>query len=148
MISKQKLAHGEEVWRSERAEVRVRVLAPTVVLLSVKGHASNDFMPLFIGEPMRRIQQGMHIDWFGDYSEVTGYDSATRIALSEFTNKYKSGMNSIAILVRSKIVAMGVSVANLAVGGKIDAYANQQKFEAALAAAVERARAPGLSSAR
>ena len=78
------------------------------------------------------------MDWFGDYSAMTRYDGNTRVVLSEFTAKHKNSLRTVAILVQSKIVAMGVSVANLATGGKIEAFSNRDKFESALQKAVAR----------
>jgi hypothetical protein len=118
-----------------------------VVLVTIKGHSSMDLLPLLITEPERRIAQGLRIDWFGDYYDMTSYESQSRLALQEFTNKHKDKMSSIVILVRSKIVAMGVSVANLATGGKIEAYTSRENFERTLRAAVQRAQQRAQTSA-
>ena len=83
MLEKEKLANGDEVWRTERCEARVHVPATSVVVLTIKGHSTMELFPLFVGEPIRRMKRGIRIDWFGDYSEMTGYDSETRVAIRE-----------------------------------------------------------------
>lgn len=148
VLSKEVLPNGAEVWRTERGEARLTRPAPTVVLITLKGYATIDLFPLVVTEPERLMRSGVRFDWFGDYGEMTGYDSQMRISLSDFTATNKSNIDTIAILVRSKIVAMGVSVANLAVGGKIDVYANRESFEHALSEATLRSRTKAQPAAR
>ncbi len=145
MVEKEKLANGDEVWRTERGEARVHVHATSVVEIVVKGYSTMELIPLFVGEPMKRMRHGIRVDWFGDYSEMTGYDTETRVALSEFTTKYKTQLSTVTVLVRSKIVAMGATVANLAVGGILDVVSNREKYERAIAHAVARGKPAGLA---
>ncbi len=143
MTTKERLPNGDVRWQTERGEGLLRVLTPTVILISIKGHSSMELVPLFTGEIERRIQRGIRVDWFGDYSGMTSYDSDARIALSDFTRTHKDGLNRVVILVQSRLVAMGVSVANLAVGGKIEAFADRRKWQHALDLAVANSSGPG-----
>lgn len=138
MTIKERLSNGDVMWQTERGEGLLRVLAPHVVCISIKGHSSMELVPLFTGEIERRIQRGIRVDWFGDYSAMTSYDSAARVALTDFTHKHTEGLNRVVILVQSRLVAMRVSVANLAVGGKIEAFADRRKWQHALDLAVGR----------
>lgn len=64
---------------------------------------------------------------------MTGYDSDARQALTAWTDRQRPHLRGIHILVHSKIVAMGIAVANLATGGITVTYASRTEFESVLA---------------
>jgi len=136
---------GEEVWRDDRGSVTVTIPAPSIVLCTAKGHASADLTPAFLQAVEQRIAKGIRVHWFGDYSEMVSYDSQLRIGLSNFVNTHKANMDQLCILVRSRLVAMGVSVANLAVGGRIRAVSDPVVFKRVYSETVARVRGESLS---
>jgi hypothetical protein len=71
---------------------------------------------------------------FDDWQHVTGYDSAVRQQITDWAQADKTRILETHILVRSDLVAMGVAVANLALGGHIRAYTRRDEFEDALRA--------------
>lgn len=140
MLEKTTLPNGDAMWKTDRGEARVSRPADTVVVVTVKGHSSMELYPLFVAEAEKLMASGRTIDWYADYSEMTSYDSDVRLALSEFTNVHKAKMDVVAVLVKSRIVSMGVTVASLATGGKVTSYADRAKFDASIAASVAKAR--------
>jgi hypothetical protein len=148
MTYKERLANGDELWRSGKAEVRCSVPADSVVLIVASGHPTPDLTPLFLMEVERRIRRGLRVHWFGDYADVPGYESEVRMALTDFLAKHKDKFESVTVLARHRLLAMGVAVANLAVGGKISVTVDREKFQRVLAATVAREKSAALSAAR
>jgi hypothetical protein len=62
---------------------------------------------------------------------MTGYDSECRIELTNWVMSHRA-QSRLFIGLRSKIVAMGVSVANLALGNVIQTHASPATLESAL----------------
>lgn len=73
---------------------------------------------------------------FDDWQRVNGYDSRARVSLTQFTRKHKADISETHILVGSKLLAMGISVASLALGRTFQVYSNRARFEDVLEGAV------------
>ncbi len=69
---------------------------------------------------------------FDDLDLLTGYDNAVRSQLTEWSRKNRPKIVAFHILTRSKLVAMGVGVANLVLGGSIRIHRVRSAFEDAL----------------
>lgn len=76
---------------------------------------------------------------FHDWEAMTGYQSESRALLTDWGVRIRPQVEKVHILVRSRIVAMGVSVASLALRGMLVSYTQRAAFEAAFAARVEQA---------
>jgi hypothetical protein len=87
-----------------------------------------------LGNPMYELG----VVWgFHDWLDMTGYDSASRIDLTSWVLKNRA-KSRLCIGLRSKLVAMGVSVANLALGNMIETFSSSAQLEAALAEALRK----------
>ena len=62
---------------------------------------------------------------------MTGYESQCRIDLTNWVLRHRA-QSRLYIGMKSKLVAMGVSVANLALGNRIESYSKEAELEAAL----------------
>jgi hypothetical protein len=71
---------------------------------------------------------------FNDNDEMDGYDSAFRTTMTEWAQKHKERLQCTHVLVRSRLVAMGVTVAQLVLRENLKMYADRKSFEAAFAA--------------
>jgi hypothetical protein len=68
---------------------------------------------------------------FYDLWDVTGYESPFRIQLTEWVNKRRDKITLYHVLLRSKIVAMGASVAALATQSNVKTYTKRPDFDIA-----------------
>jgi hypothetical protein len=69
---------------------------------------------------------------FHDWEDMNTYDAECRKVLTEWTLRHRGQIEGWHILVRSKLVAMGVATASLLIGGGVIVSYNQRdKFEAA-----------------
>jgi len=104
---------------------------PTLIMRCV-GHASIEFAEPIATATATLFEKGRPVV-FDDWECVTGYDSALRVKLTEWHKAHEDRMERTHILVGSRLLAMGVSVANLVMGGRLDVYASRREFEAQLA---------------
>lgn len=127
-----RFAEGQDVreLRSEEGSIVFWKITSTVYATAVEGYLSRDMARLIIREagPMYRAGAvaGFH-DWF----QMTGYDSGSRIDLTNWVMGHRTE-SRLFIGTRSKLVAMGVSVANLALGNMIESHSSPATLEAAL----------------
>lgn len=65
----------------------------------------------------RIAEQGNKLLVFHDWVETTGYEPSARVPLSRWMFEHRRYYEAIHLAVRSRLVAMGASVVNLAIGG-------------------------------
>lgn len=80
-------------------------------------------------EPLYAPDSKLH--GFHNWLDMTNYDSVCRVELTAWVLRHRS-QSTLHIGVRSRMVAMGVSVANLALGSLIHVYSTEDALEAAL----------------
>ena len=85
--------------------------------------------------------------FFLELSTMENYDSTLRTRLTAHISQNRPRITGVHVLARSRLVAMGVAVANLALGGMITNHENLAAFQAALDRAIRDAKISGLSSA-
>jgi hypothetical protein len=106
--------------------------APGVLLLRVQGHIPMEAAAAAIQLRDKSLRARANIHLFDDAWEATSYDSAARLALTEWAKQNASRIGSHHLLLRSKILAMGVSVANLALRQQIAVHTAPEAFAKAL----------------
>lgn len=132
MLERKELADGVR-WNDGRCVLTLRRPAPHVELLRCEGHARVEHLPRVIESRDRILRESGRIALFDDLEFLTGYDSAVRAGLTRWSKEHRGDIIAFHILVRSKIAAMGVTVANMALGGHIIAHTRRLDFEATLA---------------
>lgn len=122
-------------WSDGRGTLEITTVRPGVVLQRFRGHALAPMADVIAERLEREIARFGSIVVFDDWEEATGYESEVRIRLTAWTQSRLDRIPETHILVRSRLLAMGISVANLAVGNKLRAYTSRAEFEAALSQA-------------
>jgi hypothetical protein len=69
---------------------------------------------------------------FWDLGELESYESGVRVESTRVLLEHRKNVLSIRVFARSQLVRMGVSVANLALGNRVESFADRAPFEAAL----------------
>lgn len=120
-----------ERYTSTRGEVVTALPKADVMVLKVTGHLDRPMGLHVLDIAGRAAATVKRLHIFCDWAEMTGYESDVRSAFTQWaaTNRSKVTFH---LLVSSKLVAMGVSVANLALGGILVGYTNRASFDAAL----------------
>lgn len=81
---------------------------------TVRGHADDAIASAHIREATAAYRGGTSVHHFFDLEEMTSYESSARIELTHFAIRERAHVASAIFIVRSKLVAMGVSTAALA----------------------------------
>lgn len=123
-----------------RGELRCEEPAPGVLLITARGHIAAEGIAAVIAWRNEAVRRCGQVDLFDNAYEVNGYDSAVRTRATEWSAANRAAIRSQHILLRSKIVAMGVSLANIALGGRVAVYTMPNGFDRELGLAVTRAR--------
>ncbi|MET0591777.1 MAG: hypothetical protein ABW133_03700 [Polyangiaceae bacterium] len=91
------------------------------------------------------LKAGQKAEIFFAMGKMDNYDSALRTKLTSHFAGRRSDIASFHVFAKSRLVTMGVSVANLALGRLITVHANHSSFVKALEATARRHRAVGIS---
>jgi hypothetical protein len=125
-------------------------VTPTVVIQVASGHGDAPLGEAFLKEQAALLAGRTGVTVFFDGLAFTGYDSGFRTPLSASARTHvDSGqLKGILLLTRSKLVAMGAAVVNLALGSKIEVFGDVKVFDRRLVdfgggAALDRTRATG-----
>ena len=118
--------------RTDRGQLSMREVAPGVVLTTFAGHGTRAVADALIEGFESVLSRHGSIAIYDDWEQATGYDSEVRLRLTEWTRRRFDCIRSITVLVRSKILAMGLSVANLALRRPVEVTDDRRRFERAL----------------
>lgn len=113
-----------------RGEVRGIALTPNLTWIVMKGRmeeGASDFLVRYMDERIRHSVGGAY--FFHDWLDMTGYESVCRQRLTEWTAENRSSITELHLAVQSKIVAMGVQVANLALGGFLRTHTDRASLD-------------------
>lgn len=112
--------------------------APNVLVTRLRGRLDETGATAHMTESLRAYRAGTVVHHFFDFEQMTGYSSAARSMLTDFAAKNRASVASATFLVKSKLVAMGVQTAALAlqlVGLELHLAKDQREFDARLDAA-------------
>jgi hypothetical protein len=134
-VKRERVDERTERWTDARGTLEITTVRPGVVLQRFRGHALPPMADAIAERLEHELARFDRIVVFDDWEEATGYESEVRIRLTAWTQRHLDRIPETHILVRSRLLAMGISVANLAVGNKLLAYTSREAFEAMLARA-------------
>jgi hypothetical protein len=114
--------------------LRAWALAKNVFVTQGEGHMQDDhcaFIEVYGEQRIRRAGGKLYV--FHDWLDMTGYDSKTRVRLTLWSVAHRNAYEEVHLAVRSRIVAMGVQVANVPLGGFMRAHTGLASLEVELA---------------
>lgn len=123
--------------RSERGWLAYWPLSNDAYASYAHGHLNREMSNLLI-ELADRLYDGRRpVYGFHDWIEMTHYESACRIDLTNWVVSHRTH-SVVHIAVRSPVIAMGVTVANMVLGSLIHIHKTADALEAAFADAFPR----------
>lgn len=115
------------------------------MVVSLLGYGEADFaVPIL--EAYETLHKTDRIHFFADAEHLVNYDSRLRTAMTARFLPDRARFETLHVMLKSKIVAMGVSVANLALGGIVDVTSDAEAFKASLDACLFKNHVVGFSS--
>jgi hypothetical protein len=119
-------------WRGPNGALEISQLAASVVYLQLTGVNDQAAAPVIERTLTKQFAQTDRLATFWDLGELVNYHSDVRIFATRALLAHRKQIIAIHTFTRSKLVAMGVSVANLALGGIVTAHPQRGSFEVAL----------------
>lgn len=119
-----------------KGEVRIRFPARGIMHSCVRGHMDVATAEFIRDTGNEFVLHCRRMEVFHQWDSLETYDSAARKVLTDWGLDIRGNVIKVHILFRSKLVAMGVSVATVVLGNMIEAHRDPQKFALALQAAV------------
>jgi len=117
-------------WSTARGSLGLWTPAPMMLLMAVRDHGEAAFV-----EPIVTLLDrlsGPTLYLFADLAALSSYDSALRTGLTNRFGRDRARIVDFPIMLGSKIVAMGVTVANLALGGMVTTHTSRELFTSAV----------------
>ena len=140
------LASGGSGAETDRGALGVWV-RPPILLIQLSGFGAEKFAELIIEDFDQIMGRKQQAQIFFEMGGMQNYESGLRTHLTSHFAAHRSQIHSLHVFTRSRLVSMGVAVANLALGGLITTHEERASFHAALDAAAVSSRIMGLSSA-
>ncbi len=133
-------------WSDGEGHTVVERLAPRIVLFRSLGHYSDE-LELFarsrnaaVLDELRMSTCDPALQVFCDWAGMTSYSAGARTRSTSFVIERRKQLALVCILFRTPVVAIGIRVANMLLGGFLVATASRDEFNERLARAVEAAR--------
>lgn len=118
-----------EIWRGPKGVMRLDWTRKGAVRVIVDGHGHGEFAAPTVRRYDDAVRAGVKVTAVADFWKMTSYDSPFRQALQEWGSKHKKDMEAAVVASTSKLVAMGISVANLAMGVPMRAHSRKTDFD-------------------
>ena len=131
---------GIQTWTTSNGELKFWRPAPHVIVTRFQGtmfdaHLANLAM-LAIEDVIAREQP--RVDIFHDWEEMELYATQARTLMTERAVPLAGNINSLNVMLGSKVVLMGVSLSSIKLGG-IPTFTQRKEFEQAIQRAVQSA---------
>lgn len=124
------------LWSGSEGKIVLVRPAPAVMLFVYQGVIEAEAVPLIANAVDREIALtgGRRPDQFLDLEAMTSYASEFRVQIAQWggANKHRLGQLHVLFKSSSRLVAMAVSVVNLALGGAFHFASSRRAFEEAL----------------
>jgi hypothetical protein len=122
--------------KSARGEIIVTPMPPKIILITITGYWDTPLLPDVLKELELGLRGRTGVSLFFDAEMMNGYDSAIRVGMTDWFRAHRPSLQCIHGLIRSKIVAMGATLAKLAMDASEDEiHASRASWERAFKAA-------------
>jgi hypothetical protein len=123
---------SSQSWKTPRGAMSLNWTDGGAMYVAVDVHGDRLLSPLMTRRADTLLARG-RMKFFFDFWHMPTYDSEMRTEWTGFLVTHRARIDEIHIVARSKLVSMGVAVANVALGGAIKSYpAPTGPFETAL----------------
>jgi hypothetical protein len=125
-------------WSGAQGELEIYRLRAHVVCLRMIGNVEQPAAKVIESTLAAAFKGGKRLQTFWELGELVSYHSDVRIYSTNVLLANRSQLESLHTYSTSKVVAMGIAVANLALGGIITAHKTRDSFDQALRRAIEK----------
>ena len=138
----QTLVNGIRTWTSSNGELQILKPMPHVLVTRFRGAMYDVSFAQVTHDAIEEHAAMQRMpDIFHDWEGMQLYETESRTRLTKQAVRLLPRIGSFSVLAKSKVVRMGVSMASLMLGGRINLYTTRDEFEQAVQRAMA-ARAP------
>jgi hypothetical protein len=138
------LAGGGRQFSTQRGKLALFAAAPLLVL-QFSDFGEGDFAGPVLAAFDEIVAAKHKAELFYEMGRMNNYDSALRTRMTSHFAEHRPQIASLHVFTRSRIVAMGVSVANLALGQLITVHTDSSRFFKAIDVTAKKHRVVGIS---
>jgi hypothetical protein len=128
----------EKRFEFPKGELAFEAVGRSVLAFRFRGHLEEAAARKIIELRTAALDTSTSVEEFHDWWGMTSYDSVSRTLLTDDSLERRKLIDHIHLLVLSKLVRMGVSVASIVLGDQIVSYGERRTFERALRDAATR----------
>ncbi|MFV8749508.1 hypothetical protein ACNOYE_03030 [Nannocystaceae bacterium ST9] len=133
-----------EVWRGKRGYLEFCRLRDDVVLVALRGHLDGEAASYLVARlPELLDRSGTTVFWDG--GELISHGARVPAQIVPALARLRRNIDEFHVLVRSPLLTMTASAANLALGGELSVYRERERFDEAI---IREAIQPAWSRAR
>ncbi len=118
-----------ELWKGPKGVMRLDWTRKGAVRCIIDGHGHAEFAAPTVRRYEEMVRAGVKVTAVANFWDMTSYDSPFRQALQEWGSKHRKDMEALVVASTSKLVSMGVSVANLAMGVPMRAHTRRADID-------------------
>jgi hypothetical protein len=122
-------------------------MRPPILLAQMVGYGDGHFADPIIDAFDEALLGKQPVQIFFEMGGMPNYDSALRTRLTTHFGTHRARVASLHVFTHSRLVAMGVAVANLALGGIITSHETLAAFQSALDRELGKAKVSAFTSA-
>ncbi|MFV8750857.1 hypothetical protein ACNOYE_09945 [Nannocystaceae bacterium ST9] len=125
------------VIRHDTGHAELREPYPSVFVTRYFGAAPAIVFAPFSARLDERLAAGLRVSLSIDATALALFESEFRQRWTEWMREHKNHLDDVNLLFSSRLVMMGAALVNATIGPKIKSFAEPERFEAAIAAAIE-----------
>jgi hypothetical protein len=125
------------VLRHDTGHAELREPYPSVFVTRYFGAAPAVVYAPFAARMNARLAEGRRVSLSIDATALALFESEFRQRWTEWIRDNKNNLDDVNLLFSSRLVMMGAALVNATIGPKIKSFAEPERFEAAIAAAIE-----------
>ena len=140
-------AEKAERLAGQRMEALFWALTPTVVCTRVSGHVELEALHFYTQRIDRLLMRGQSLQVFHDWTGISGFDPEVRSPYRDWAANKEQTISPV-FLVKSKVLAMALSVSALVIRRDLTILSDREKFNQSLNRALAGSRAGNPSHGR
>lgn len=127
-MERQKLPNGGAAYVSNKGRIGIWLPARGLLIVRLDGHGDAELAAPIVEAIDESLRRARRVRVFFEAEKLQTYDSALRTELTRRLREDLDRFEGIHVLVASRMVAMGVSVASLALDGKVTSHSEHDAF--------------------
>lgn len=136
---------GGRQFSTQRGKLSLHLAGPLLVL-QFSDFGEGDFAGPVLDAFDEIVAAKHKAELFYDMGRMNNYDSALRTRMTSHFAEHRPEIASLHVFAQSRIVSMGVSVANLALGRLITVHTDSSRFAKAIDDAARKHKIAGISA--